>query len=153
MGVGGGELGSATPHRLPALADMSGRGERLTSTNLPSVRCDMTLSPLAAPSLMCRSFTVGEPRAMGRIFHFLLCRTSYRVAAQRGPNLLFSGVLPPFDLSHTDTMHALRNTHTSMRTCRHKHTFVHMHHTLTHSIMYLITPPQQKCIVSLQRGH
>lgn len=55
---GEGDLGSATPHRLPGLADASGHPERLTGTNLPSVKCEMTLSPLLSPSLICRSFTV-----------------------------------------------------------------------------------------------
>lgn len=58
MGEGEGALRSATPHRLPALADASGHRERLSGTNLPSVQCDMTLSPLSSPSLICRPFTV-----------------------------------------------------------------------------------------------
>lgn len=71
----GGEVapGSVTPHRLPVLADLSGRPERLTGTELHPVQCDMTLSPLSLPSLMCRWCVAGS-------------------------QCIFS---PPFDLSHT----------------------------------------------------
>lgn len=102
-GLWEGGVGSATPQKLPVLADASGHRERLTGTTIPSVQCDMTLSTRVAQfdvSFFSRFMDSrrGEGGARGGIFHFVLCRTSYRVAAQRGPNLLVSRFFAPFDL-------------------------------------------------------
>lgn len=47
---------NATLAASRCVADVSGRPERLTGTNLASVRCDMTLSPLPSPGFDVSAF-------------------------------------------------------------------------------------------------
>lgn len=82
---GEGAPGSVTPHRLPVLADESGRPERLTGTELHPVQCNMTLSPLPLPSLMCRWFTV-KGWGAGGSSHSPPRGKSYTAASQMAPN-------------------------------------------------------------------